>query len=90
MGAAVQGGRWIPVSALGAPTFGGFSHQQAGLAYLQSYALVDAVVRYSSEGGLRQFVAELLRSGRVDRALQRGAGLRVPVLERDLLAELGA
>jgi hypothetical protein len=62
--------------------------QQARAAYLQSYALIDHLVRHHGERALPRFYGELIRSHSVDRSLTRVYRTDVGRLEAGLLDEL--
>ena len=62
--------------------------QTARVAYLQSYGMVDHLERIAGERGLARFVAELIRSRDVGRALQRAYRLDLRELEARFIGEL--
>jgi hypothetical protein len=68
---ASRGGSWIPLQALAGPSFAGLPPESVGLAYLQSYAGIDLLVRRRGERGLESFLQVLLRLRDPDRALRR-------------------
>lgn len=51
---------------LSSPSFVGSAPEAARLAYLQSYAMIDHLARAQGERRLRDFVREVVRSGRLD------------------------
>jgi hypothetical protein len=61
---------------------------RARVAYLQSYALIDYLVRNYGERKLANFYAELMRSRNLERALDRVYRLDSRGLETAYLAEL--
>lgn len=85
---AHQGGFWIPVTSSGASNFGWLRGNAAALAYLESYALVDALVRRRGERDLPRFIQTLVRTRNLDRALRRVYKVSLADLEPDLRAEL--
>jgi hypothetical protein len=81
-------GALMPIAVLSAPAFSNMGPQQARAAYLQSYALIDHLVRRHGERDLPRFYGELIRSHSVDRALSRVYRTDLARLEAGLLAEL--
>ena len=77
-----------PISQLSVPAFSRMGPQQARAAYLQSYALIDHLVRHHGERALPRFYGELIRSRDVDRSLTRVYRTDVGRLEAGLLDEL--
>ena len=61
---------------------------QAGLAYLQSYATIEYLVRRYGVRSLRDFVSEIFRSGDMNRALRSAYGLSLADLEAKIRQEL--
>jgi hypothetical protein len=80
--------RWIPTSVLLQPSFAGLSRESAGLAYLQSYASIDLLVRRRGERGLQSFLQTLLRLRDSDRALRRVYRTDLAGIDAALRAEL--
>ena len=62
--------------------------QNARNAYLQSYALIDYLVRHHGERALPRFYGELIRSRDLSRALKRVYRLDAANLERRFFEEL--
>jgi len=79
---------WLPASALFQPTFAGLSPGSVGLAYLQSYASIDLLVRRAGERGLESFLHTLLRLRDPDRALRRVYRMDFAEIEGALRKEL--
>ena len=80
-------GQLRPIAELSVPAYGALGPRAAGIAYLQSYAYIDVLVRRYGERKLADFYAELLRSKNLDRALSRvyrldAAGLDAALRER--------
>ncbi len=82
-------GQLLPIAALSAPSFAGLDAGAAPLAYLQARALVDHLARNRGDRVLRDLVQRLLRTGDLDRSLEREAGVDSAGLEAALFAELG-
>jgi hypothetical protein len=85
---ASRRGAWIPAPALLQPSFAGFPPQSVGLAYLQSYASIDLLVRLGGERGLESFLHHLLRLRDPDRALRRVYRMDLAKMEETLRSEL--
>ena len=86
--AAERRGSWIAVTPLAVPSFIGLRGDAAGLAYLESYALVDSLARRGGDASVSRFLGELIRSRSVDRALRRVYRIGLSELEPALRAEL--
>jgi len=86
---AASGGHLFGFDALGMPSFSRMSGGAAGLAYLQSYALMEFLVRRHGERSLREFCEELVRTGDVDRTLRRTFRGNLSALEAAFVADLG-
>ncbi len=61
----------LPLRALSTPSFVHLGPNQAGLAYLQAYGMIEHLVRRHGERKLRDLTLETLRSRRLDRAFRR-------------------
>jgi hypothetical protein len=61
----------------------------AAIAYLESYALIDHLVRSEGDRALADFIAELIRSRNLDRALRRVFRFDSAELEARFVRELG-
>jgi len=84
-----QTGELHALSTLNVPAFGAMGPRPANIAYLQSYALIDHLVRkHGGERALARFYAELIRSRNLERALKRIYRLDSASLEREFLAGL--
>ena len=77
-------GLLLSVKDLSMPAFGRLGPRAAGIAYLQSYAYIDLLVRRYGERKLPTFYAELIRSKQLDRALSRVYRLDVAGLEAEM------
>jgi hypothetical protein len=75
-------------ASLSTPSFGYLDQQRAGIAYLQSYGMIDYLTRTHGEGKLQQFLDTLIRSRNLDRSLQRVYRTDLPTLEARFFAEL--
>jgi hypothetical protein len=84
------GAEWFEARALGKRGLSSAERaaQRARIAYLQSYALIDYLVRGYGERKLSNFYAELMRSRNLERALDRVYRLDSRSLEARYLAEL--
>ncbi len=80
--------RLLPLSTLLLPGFADVPPESVGLAYLQSYAVVDLLVRLRGERSLRQFLKTLLTTESLPRALKRSYRLTLGELEERLRQEL--
>jgi hypothetical protein len=78
----------LPLDVLSLPGFGRLDGRVAGVAYLQSYGMVDYLVRAAGERGLARVLDELLRTRDLQRALRSVYRLDVRGLEARFLAEL--
>jgi hypothetical protein len=84
----VHDGGVVPLSSLAGPGFAKLSPEQAALAYLQSYATIEYLVR--QRGGdreLRRFCDRLLGARNLERALDKVYGLDSAELDRALQAD---
>jgi hypothetical protein len=85
---ASRGGEWISTPALLQPSFSGVPPGSVGLAYLQSYASIDLLVRRRGERSLESFLHTLLRLRDSDRALRRVYRMDLAGIQQALRAEL--
>jgi hypothetical protein len=83
-----QSGALLSLAALSVPSFSRMGPQGARVAYLQSYALIDHLVRHHGERDLPRFYDELVRSRNLSRALTRVYRLDERKLEARFLEEL--
>ena len=86
---ASRNGHWIPMTALSTPSFSHMGADTASLAYLQSYATVDHLVRRHGIRGMQRLCERLVKSRNIDTALRRTYKKTLPEIEADLRAELG-
>jgi len=86
--AARVDGSWIPLTRLSGVSFSQMAGETASLAYLESYAVVEHMLRRHGEAKLRHFCEELIRSRSLSRALDRSYRLDLEELEASLVAEL--
>jgi hypothetical protein len=77
------------LQTLNVRAFSGMGPRQAQAAYLQSYALIEFLVRRYGERKLPRFYEQLMQSRNLERALDRVYRLDSRELEAALLAELG-
>lgn len=82
-------GGLLPLSTLSAPSFGRLTPGAAQLAYLQSYGMVEFLVRHHGPRKLREFCQNLLRTRDLHRSLERVYRMDLRDLEARFLAELG-
>jgi len=85
---AAQTGGLFGYAALSRPSFGYLGPRRAGLAYLQSYGMIDYLVRSHGERKLEQLIDALIRSRDVERALQRVYRADLRTLETRFFDEL--
>jgi transposase len=82
-------GALFSLAQLSAPSFVRFGPDAAGLAYLQSYAMLNYLSRVSGERALRGLVEEMVRTRNLTRAIQRAFRANLAELEAGFQAELG-
>jgi len=82
-------GALFSLGQLSTPSFTGFGPDEAALAYLQSYGMLEFLSRVSGERALRVFVEEIVRTRNLPRAIQRAFRSDLPELEAGFQAELG-
>ena len=78
-------GRWIPLAELGQTSFGHLDAERARLAYLESYAAVELLVRQKGADSLGRLLKRIPRTNSVDRALRRTYKLDLAELENELI-----
>jgi hypothetical protein len=83
-----RSGELHDLATLSAPSFAGFGSRAAQIAYLQSYALIDHLARRGGERKLAQWLAELMRSRHLGRALRRVYRIDADELDAALRREL--
>ena len=86
--AAAQGAL-LPIDAISQPTLTRLAPADAPVAYLEATALVDEIDRRGGERALRTLLEHYLRTGDLDRALERAIRLDVRGLEAATAASLG-
>ena len=64
-------GTWLPLQRISTPTFAGLTSDEAGLAYLQSYAMVEYLLHKGGKNRMRSFMRRYLRGGNMNRLLER-------------------
>nr|WP_290669435.1 peptidase MA family metallohydrolase [Ardenticatena sp.] len=85
---AAQNGELLPLSRLQG-NFGADS-REVNLAYIQSWGMVDFLIRDCGKDGLRRLIAELNNDVTMDEALQRACGYdQATLYERWLREDLG-
>ena len=85
---ASRSGRWIPLRALSQPSFTHLGSESAALAYLESYAVIEHLVRRHGLRDLRSLVERTIKMRNVDRALDRTYKRTLDEIEAELLDEL--
>ncbi len=80
-------GSWLPLGTLLGPSFGSLDSGRAARAYLESQAFVAGLVRRHGERSLLEFWRVLLRTGRLERALERAFGSDLAEIEQRMLVE---
>jgi hypothetical protein len=85
---AARRGELIPLQQLLVPAFSTLGPERVGLAYLESYATIEHLVRRHGQNALRRFCAELLRTRNLERALGRAFGTDLGELESAQRSEL--
>ena len=85
---AERRGALVPLVELGSPGFGHLGSNGAAVAYLKSYAAIDHLARRHGEKSLKRFCDHLVRTGDLDRSLQRVFGLDTARLDEKLRQEL--
>ena len=89
LSAAARNGRWIPIGALGTRSFAHLGGDSASLAYLESYAMVEHLVRRHGMRKLRDLCKRVVKTRSIERALDRTYRASLQEIEANLLAELG-
>ena len=84
----INNASWIPLRELSSPGFSRLSAEEAGLAYLEAYAMIRHVVDHYGKRKLSAVLRDLLRSGDLDRSLKRNLSRKLDELEAALIAEL--
>lgn len=82
-------GALLPLEAISQPNLVQLAAEDAPLAYLQAAALVDQIAARGGDRALRVLLAQLFRSGDLDRALVHATGRDARGLEASMLADLG-
>ncbi len=85
---AINKAAWIPLRELSSPSFSRLSAEEASLAYLEAYAMIRHIADHYGKRKLSHVLRDLLRTGDLDRALQRNLSRKLDELEAALVAEL--
>ena len=85
---ARSGGAWLGLDMLSQPNFARLPTGAAGLAYLQSYGMIEHLVRVHGERALREVCRDVVRYHDVERSLRRSVRQGVHELEADFQAEI--
>jgi len=83
-------GALFSLDQMAAPSFGHFSADAAGLAYLQSYGFIDYLVRSHGERRLVQFWSAVVRFKSLERGSRRAYRKDLADLESEFLRTLGS
>lgn len=83
-----RAGALLTLGDLSVPSFSRMGAQEAQVAYLESYGLIDHLVRRYGERALQRFYAELIRTRDLSRALSRSFHLDEARLQADFLQDL--
>ena len=84
---ARSGGAWLGLGVLSQPNFARLPPAVVGLAYLQSYGMVEYVARIHGERALREVCRDVVRSRDIERSLRRSTRLGVRELDAAFQAE---
>jgi hypothetical protein len=87
---ASRAGALLGWADLSPPSFAGYGPDRAGLAYLQSYGLVEHLARRHGERRLRELVRDVVRTRRLDRPFRRTYRFDLAELLERFEADLGA
>jgi len=85
---ALARGNLLPLSALGGPSFSGLDEPAARIAYLESYACVEQMLRRYGRERVERLVEELAKTRMIESALQRALRIDLAELEAQLVAEI--
>jgi hypothetical protein len=86
---AARRGELLPLSTLNLPSFSRLGPRAAALAYLQSYAMIEYLVRSQGERALRELCGQVVRGRDLERALRRAVRMGLLDFEAAFLADLG-
>ncbi|MBW2267795.1 MAG: hypothetical protein JRH16_04395 [Deltaproteobacteria bacterium] len=84
---ALSSGAWLGLGTLSQPNFARLPAGGARLAYLQSYGMVEHLVRVYGERALRELCRDVVRGRDLERSLLRSVHRGVRELEADFQAE---
>ena len=85
---AVANGAWLPLANLGGPSFSRLGQSDAQLAYLESFATAEHMLRRYGREKVKRLVEELAKTHMLERALQRALRTDLGTLEANVVAEL--
>lgn len=85
---ALARGEWLPLASLGGPSFSRLGQADAQLAYLESFACAEHMLRRYGREKVERLVEELAKTRLLERALQRALRTDLASLEADVVAEL--
>jgi hypothetical protein len=78
---------WLPLETISRTTLANLAAEEAGLAYLQSYAMVDYLVREHGDRRMRSFIRQLVRSGNLGALMRREFRVDLNELESAVRAQ---
>lgn len=87
---AQRSGTWLPLAALSAPGLGHLAPELVTQAYLQAYAFVSHLARLHGEASLGELCEALIRTGRLERSVQRVFGRDLAALEHEFAAAIAS
>ncbi len=90
LGRLARSGGLLSLAQLSAPSFAHFGPNGAQVAYLQSHALIEHLVRHYGESRLPRFYEHFMRSRNLDRSLERIYRLDSRTLEARFAEEWGS
>ena len=82
-------GRLFSFQQLAAPSFVRMYTEEARIAYLQSYGMIEYLARRKGERVLREFCREVVRTGNLDRSMRRVYRADLDDLEAAFISDLG-
>ena len=85
---AARTGQWIPLQSLSTPNFAHLGGGSASLAYLESYATIEYLVRKHGMRKMRSMCENLVKTRSAPRALDRTYRKSLSEIEEELLTEI--
>jgi hypothetical protein len=84
---ANRGNTWLPLQSLSGPTLANLGAENARTAYLQSYAMVDYLMKTHGAWRMRSFMRQITRGGNLERLMRREFRVDLEGLEREVRAQ---